>query len=99
MPLYAPAGGTLTQTAQVTIPTLSIGANDITVTWSQPFNDATYTVSGPALELGPVSLGKIEPSVKSGSRTTTTCVITLTNTALVSLTSGGTLHVVATQVS
>lgn len=95
MPLYPPLGATV-QAAQVPLGTLTAGSTDYPITWPAPWPDALYTVAA-LIEVGAVGVGKVEPNLKAGTRTTTGCTITVTNALLVSLASGAILHVVATE--
>lgn len=82
-------------TFEVALPLLTIGSNDIAVTWPQPFANTAYVVPKPGIEGGGLTLGKSEAVLKDGTRTTTGCTVTVVNTGLVSIAAGAKLHVCA----
>lgn len=52
---------------------------DVPVTWPNPWPDTGYGVI-PTLTTGPAALGKVDATLKAGSKTTTGCVITVLST-------------------
>lgn len=84
-----------TQSARVTLPSLSLGSTDQAVTWPVAFPDTGYTVTC-LIEMGAANIGSVTPVLKAGSKTASGCVVTLVNGALVSISSGAVLHAVAT---
>jgi hypothetical protein len=84
------------QRVSAAIPALSIGSNEVTVTWPIPFIDTNYTVQTTP-EAVAATIGGMVPGCKSGaSKTTTGCTIVMYNTLLVSIGAGGTVQVTAT---
>lgn len=61
-----------------------VGTSDVTVTWVNPFPDASYTITKPQVSLSNVNLiGKVNAEIKS--KTKDGCVITVTTTAVLAL--------------
>jgi hypothetical protein len=78
----------------VQLPALAPGANEIAVEWEVPFAVADYSAA-PALESGPVILGRLTAGIKADSRTRTGCTVVVTNSAQVNIPAGVTLNVLA----
>lgn len=93
MPLYPPTSTLRMQTFQVALPLLSLGSNDVVVTWDEDFGNSTYTVA-PGIEGGGLVVGLAVPGLKAGTRTGTGCTITVKNTGLVTIAAGAVLHVI-----
>jgi hypothetical protein len=85
----------IVQRLQPSIPALSVGSTDIVLTWPQPFADTTYCVVM-TVEAAAATIGGMVPGIKTGTKTTTGCTITLYNNLLISLSAGGVVHVAAT---
>jgi hypothetical protein len=97
MPVYVwPAADTKHQEEkQLPLPLLTVGNNDIVVTWDNPYTSSTSYGIFATIEQGTVSIGQIRPVIKQGSVTTTGCTITVVNSAVVSLAAGAVLHVLS----
>lgn len=65
-----------TQRASATIGPLSIGSQDVTITWPTPWPDTAYWV-GIELLTGTAALGNLHATLKAGSKTVNDCVITV----------------------
>lgn len=85
----------VTQRVSVAIPALSIGSNEVAVTWPIPFADTTYHVQTTAEAAGG-TIGGMTPGCKAGTKTTTGCTVVMYNTLLVSIGAGGVVQVSAT---
>jgi hypothetical protein len=80
------------RTSIVSLPQLVVGSTDVAVSWATPFSAADYGVVA-MVEAGTNALSKLNAGLKTGTRTTSGCVITVTNSALVSIQAGNQLHV------
>lgn len=72
----------------IQVPAISLlnlsGSQDVTVTWTNAFPDANYTITKPQVSLANVNLiGKVNAEVKS--KTKDGCVISVTTTAVLAL--------------
>ena len=61
------------------------GTVDVTVTLPRPWPDTGYMVLTPLPITGPLAIGKVFPALKAGSKTTTSCVVTVVATQAVAL--------------
>lgn len=96
MPLWDPPAvpsGYQIQQAQTALPLLSLGNNDVVITWPLDFGNSVYAVF-PSIEGGTLVVGLAVPGLKTGSRTGTQCTITVRNTGLVTIAAGAVLHVI-----
>lgn len=64
------------QQASVVLTSLVIGSAEATITWPQPWADTNYRVDI-ELILPTASIGNLHATLKTGSKTTVDCVITL----------------------
>lgn len=71
-----------TQRFTTTIGPLSIGATDVTVTWPNGWPDVGYSVTVNLIS-GTAALGNLHATLKSGTKTTTDCVVTVSASAAV----------------
>lgn len=100
MPLYfwPPDTAPAIRSKAVTLPLLTLGSTDQTITWATPMPDANYTVQC-LVETGAVNVGKITAAPKQGTITANGLTVTCANALLVSLAAGAVLHVTATQLT
>lgn len=84
----------LIQRESPAIPSLSVGATDIAVTWKVPFIDTSYMVQV-TIENTSGTLGGMSGGLKLGTKTTTGCTVTLVNTTLLTIGAGGVAQVAA----
>lgn len=96
MPMTAWPADALTyqvQQFQVALPLLGLGLSDVVVTWPLDFGNSVYAVL-PSIEGGTLAIGLSIPGLKAGTRTGTSCTVTVRNTGLVSIAAGAVLHVI-----
>lgn len=67
-----------TQRSIQTLSNLATGATDVDCVWATPFPNAGYMVI-PTLISGTAALGTLSCTLKSGSKNTTDCTITVNN--------------------
>lgn len=77
--------------AQVSLPALVVGSTDVTVSWTGAMPDTNYTALL-SLTGGVSILGKLVPSLKAGTKASTSFTATLTNTGLVTIGAGAVLE-------
>ena len=61
---------------------VSIGSQDVTVTWPTPWPDTAYAVII-ELQSGTAALGNLHATVKAGTKTTVDCVVTVAAAAVI----------------
>lgn len=70
-----------TQRSSIPLSNLAIGTTDIPVTWDNPWPDAGYGVYAAVIS-GAGVLGTLFATLKSGTKTSTGCTVTVANTGL-----------------
>lgn len=76
--LTAVAAKTQRAAATITGP-FAVGSTDVTITWPTPWPDTAYGVI-PTIVSGTAALGSLDATLKSGTKTTVDCVVTVANT-------------------